>query len=93
MLTYRDGIGIDRCVACHTPIRSSDDHMLIAPMRVDELERMCRALSAIADLLEDVTTMLEHATGRNLEQLRRAAAAEAEPIAADVKTDRAGLER
>jgi hypothetical protein len=38
-----------------------------------------------------VTHLLERAVGRNSEQLRRVAAAEAEAIPGDRKTDRAGL--
>lgn len=89
--TYRDGAGLDRCSNCHTPIRTAADNMPIAPMRADELEHIVRALATIADLLEDVTGILEKHAGRNAEQLRRAYAAEAEPIPADVKTDRGGL--
>ena len=78
--TYTDGIGILRCAACHATIRAGDGQLL-APMRVDELE-------AIAIHLSEVTAILERACGRNLEQLKAAAA---EAIPPEVKTDRAGL--
>jgi 3-oxoacyl-[acyl-carrier-protein] synthase III len=91
MLTYTDGAGVDRCQTCHTPIRTAADKMPIAPMRADELERIVRALATIADLLEDVTGILEKHAGRNAEQLRRAYAAAAEAIPDEIKTDRAGL--
>jgi hypothetical protein len=89
--TYRDGVGIDRCVACHHPIRSAADRMPITAMRSDDLEGIVKALVEIATLLEAVTHLLERAVGRSSEQLRRVAAAEAEAIPGDRKTDRAGL--
>jgi hypothetical protein len=60
-------------------------------MRATDLEKVVGALSAIAELLESVTHILERAVGRSSEQLRRVAAAEAEAIPGDRKTDRAGL--
>jgi hypothetical protein len=57
----------------------------------EDLERVVDALAEIARLLEAVTHILERAVGRSSEQLRRVAAAEAEAIPGDRKTDRAGL--
>jgi len=91
LATYRDGVGIDRCAACHHPIRTAADRMPITPLRVDELEGIVKALVDVAEMLEAVTHLLERAVGRSSEQLRRVAAAEAEAIPGDRKTDRAGL--
>jgi predicted LPLAT superfamily acyltransferase len=88
--TYRDGVGLEHCAHCHAALRSATGELLI-PMPNTDLENIVRALAEIATLLEAVTHVLERACGRNQEQLRRVAAAAAEAIPGDVKTDRAGL--
>jgi hypothetical protein len=88
--TYRDGVGLERCAHCHAALRSATGELLV-PMPNADLENIVRALTEIAGLLEGVTHVLERACGRNAEQLRRVAAAAAEPIPGDRKTDRAGL--
>lgn len=88
--TYRDGVGLERCTACHAALRSATGELLI-PMPNADLENIVRALVDVSTQLEAITGILERAVGRNQEQLRRVAAAEAEAIPGDRKTDRAGL--
>jgi len=71
MQTYRDGVGLERCTACGTALRSKDG-ILLAPMRVNEVEEITTALADIAIILSRVTLTLERAAGRNAEQIRRA---------------------
>jgi uncharacterized protein (DUF2384 family) len=88
--TYRDGVGLERCAHCHAALRSKTGDLLI-PMPNADLEHIVRALVDVSTQLEAITGILERAVGRNQEQLRRVAAAEAEAIPGDRKTDRAGL--
>jgi hypothetical protein len=86
--TYRDGVQMERCLFCGQAVRATDGAPVVVVLASD-LEQILRlrVTGGIAD--EDVCLRLLNALGLNATQLVRRAQAEA--IAAHVRTDRSGL--
>ena len=73
-MTYRDGVGVERCSSCHAPLRNLGDAPVVSVLLADVEEIAC-ILEQYVDCPEvwgDTIKRLEQAAGRTVAQMSAA---------------------
>lgn len=73
--TYRDGVGMERCLFCQSAIRNLADEPMVL-VRTSDVEALACLLEQYIDLPDvwgHTVERLEHACGKTVEQINAAA--------------------